>query len=122
MTPEDADASLLKRWNAAVDATRPTLEFHWTSLDAFPHPTYQGGTSQAYSQFSAVLVLFLETPGNVQFLDDNGLLDTEFLYGPLDAQGTITFRSLLASLQNNVLVDSADQTQLQALCHELTCS
>jgi hypothetical protein len=122
MTPEDADTSLLKRWNAAVDTTKPALMFHWTDINQFPHPTFQGGTSAAYSQFAAVFVLFLETPGNVQFLDDNDLLDTSFSYGPLDSQTTVTFRGLLASLQGFALVDAADQAQLQELCRELTCS
>ena len=67
--------ALMTRWNGAVDAVKVPIDFHWPSFDRFPHPTYKGGSSQAYEQFAAVLLKFLQD--NADFLASEDLFQTE---------------------------------------------
>src|SRR5690242_11602833 len=50
-TPVDTTSvqpELMARWNAAVDGTPSSFDFHWTAFTQFPHPTYKGGSAEAY--------------------------------------------------------------------------
>jgi hypothetical protein len=64
---------LLARWNAAADASHPTIDFHWPAFDQFPHPTYKGGTVEAYQEFAGVLLAFFQSGDNFDFLARNNL-------------------------------------------------
>jgi hypothetical protein len=119
----DVQTGLLARWNAAVDATHPAIDFHWTELQNFPAPTFRGGSSEAYSQFAAVLVRFFQTDGNLMFLGDNELLDVSFDSGPAASmQTTVTLRGLARDMMSSSLVDDADKSELAAICFEIRCT
>jgi hypothetical protein len=64
---------LLARWNAAADASHPTIDFHWPAFDQFPHPTYKGGTVEAYQEFARVLLTFFQSGDDFDFLARNNL-------------------------------------------------
>lgn len=70
--------ALMSRWNDAVDAVKPAIDFHWSSFDEFLHPTYKMGTAAAYEQFAAVLLKFLQD--NAEFLESSHLFQTELHY------------------------------------------
>src|SRR5688500_13277717 len=60
-------ASMMARWNHRVHGIQlpmPDGQWHWTffwdEINHFPHPTYKGGSEQAYQAFGQVLVDFLE--------------------------------------------------------------
>jgi hypothetical protein len=119
----DVQTGLLARWNAAVDATHTSIDFHWTELQDFPHPTFRMGSSEAYSQFAAVLVRFFQTDGNLMFLEDNELLDMSFDSGPaVTMPTTVTLRGLARDMMSSSLVDDADKTELGAICFEIRCT
>src|SRR5262249_36098499 len=81
--PADVQAELLKRWNAvAADMTfdLPVVgkaNFKWTEYGNFPHPTFRGGSGEAYGAFAKVLVAFLQKGDNFEYLAKNGLFTTE---------------------------------------------
>jgi hypothetical protein len=78
--PAQVRAELMARWNAAADSVPATLDFHWSTFDQFPHPTYKGGTVEAYQQFAVVLLAFFHAPGNFGFLAQNHLFTLHLTY------------------------------------------
>jgi hypothetical protein len=81
--PADVQAELLKRWNAvAADMTFDVpvvgkANFKWAEYGNFPHPTFRGGSGEAYGAFAKVLVTFLQKGDNFDYLAKNGLFATE---------------------------------------------
>jgi hypothetical protein len=51
--------------------------FKWTEYGNFPHPTFRGGSAEAYAAFAKVLVTFLQKGDNFEYLAKNGLFTTE---------------------------------------------
>jgi hypothetical protein len=105
LTPEKAMAEALTRWNKAaegVTATGPIgkVNFTWAA-DQFPHPTFKGGSAEAYGAFARVLVKFLDAKGNFEFLAENNLFSAPLKYtlaGGNDAKVDWTFAKLIAQL------------------------
>ncbi len=80
---------LMSRWNQAVDSSHATLDFHWQELDEFPHPTFKGGTAQAYGQFASILLAFFQSGDNFDFLAQNHLFTMELRDNTLSGQGDL---------------------------------
>jgi hypothetical protein len=79
--PAVTQAALMMRWNAAAAAADTEgFDFGWTSYDQFPHPTYKGGSPQAYGGFANVLLLFFQSGDNFDFLARNHLFSTRLRY------------------------------------------
>jgi hypothetical protein len=81
-------AELVKRWNAvAADQKFPVpggfgaVNFTWAEYGNFPHPTFRGGSGEAYGAFAKVMVQFLRAGDNFEFMTKNGLFDTELETG-----------------------------------------
>jgi hypothetical protein len=70
----------MARWNAVADGRTSSVNFHWDVFDKFPHPTYKGGTAEAYGEFAEVLAGFFERDDNFDFLERNELFETPLLY------------------------------------------
>jgi hypothetical protein len=76
-------AELLQRWNAvAADMIFDvpifgSISFIWMDYGNFPHPTTKGGSAEAYGAFAKVLVAFLQTGDNFEFLAKNDLFMVE---------------------------------------------
>jgi hypothetical protein len=68
---------VMRRWNAAVDSGTATIDFHWSQVNEFPHPTFKGGTPEAYGQFAAVLLAFFQQGDDFDFLAANHLFTME---------------------------------------------
>lgn len=81
------------RWNA-VAAQRPVqlpapfgqVTFQWDG-EHFPHPTFKGGSPEAYGAFADVLLAFLDAPGNFDLLAANGLFNVTLRSGVAGPQG-----------------------------------
>jgi len=73
-------AALMSRWNATVDALGLTIDFHWRSFDQFPHPTFKGGTVEAYQDFATILLAFFQRSDDFQYLATNNLFMTPLRY------------------------------------------
>ncbi len=89
-----AEAELVKRWNAvaqgmSADLPAPfgTVTFVWKNVDDFPHPTFKGGSAEAYGGFANVLTAFLQQGDNLDFLIDSGLLTAELRTGVAGGSG-----------------------------------
>lgn len=73
-----ATPEVMRRWNASAGA-RPAVavnnppnmkRFVWTD-HGFPHPTYAGGSREAYGAFAEAFLAFLQAEGNFDFLAEN---------------------------------------------------
>jgi hypothetical protein len=73
---------LMDRWNAV--AAGVTVEggwdFKWENFDQFPHPTFKGGSEDAYQKFGDILVALYERDDNFQYMSDNRLFRTPLRY------------------------------------------
>jgi hypothetical protein len=80
---EALEAEMRTRWNVIGPgvAVRGFGYFRWTGPDRFPHPTFKGGSEEAYTAFVKVLVTFLETGDNFEFMQKNDLFDREIGFG-----------------------------------------
>ena len=103
--------ALMTRWNDAVDAVMAPIDFHWPSFEMFPHPTYKGGSSEAYEQFAAVLLKFLQD--NSDFLASEDLFQTELrdIFPSGDVGVRTTFRELAAEFSSTKSGDIPQQTR-----------
>lgn len=86
-TPNTAEqAEITRRWNvsaAGVAAPFPdggTVDFGWDNFEQFPHPTYKGGTTEAYQAFAQVFLDFFSRTDNFEFLKQKGLLNIRLTY------------------------------------------
>jgi len=100
LTPEKAMAEAIVRWNKAsegVTATGPIgkVGFTWEA-DRFPHPTFKGGSAEAYGAFARILVKFLDEKGHFEFLAENNLFTAPLRYG--DTKVDWTFAKLISDL------------------------
>jgi hypothetical protein len=110
-TPIDSD-ELMARWNAVADNSGVAVmgfgTFHWGAFDQFPHPTYKGGSSEAYSKFALVLIAFYEQEDNFDYLANHHL----FTYTLSASLGLMTsFKVLTDTLVGSELVVSAETRQ-----------
>jgi hypothetical protein len=117
---------LMDRWNLAAndfsfywDMAGKEVFFHWLVFDSFPHPTFYGGSQEAYSTFANVLVAFLENTDNFDFLAANGLftlrLRTHGGSGYIDT----TFKGWVESLSTWSIIPVATREKLLALSEQI---
>jgi len=78
-TPE-VEQSLLARWNAVASAPVDGFDFHWSTFNQFPHPTFKGGSAEAYQAFAKVLLAFFDAGDNFDFLARNRLFKLHLIY------------------------------------------
>jgi len=78
-TPE-VEQSLLARWNAVASAPVDGFDFHWSTFIQFPHPTFKGGSAEAYQAFAKVLLAFFDDGDNFDFLAQNRLFKLHLIY------------------------------------------
>lgn len=85
---EKALAEAMARWNAAADGVQVpfpgggrTVGLEWIN-DVFPHPTFKGGSHEAYGAFARVAVKFLDGKGTFDLLADNDLFTHPLRYAP----------------------------------------
>lgn len=86
-SPDTAEqAEITRRWNvSAAGVTAPFLDggtvgFGWDDFEQFPHPTYKGGTTEAYQAFAQVFLDFFSRADNFEFLKQKGLLNIRLTY------------------------------------------
>ncbi len=74
------------RWNKlaeGVTAVSPigVVGFTWEE-NVFPHPTFKGGSENAYGTFAGLLLNYLDAKGNFDYLAENKLFDMPLRYAP----------------------------------------
>jgi hypothetical protein len=117
--PEKARAEMMKRWNTVAKGVTfagpggAAMTFDWTDADKFPHPTFKGGSAEAYGAFAKVLAAFLEDRDNFDYLAKNKLLTAELRYSfPNGKASTWTFEKLVGQLSGaNALGDHDEATR-----------
>ena len=97
---------VMKRWNAVAETMPADLtnakpgfgvvKYTWGQADQFPHPTYKGGSAEAYAGFGRVLLAFLQNEENFKYLADNQLFTAELRY--VFPSGQVTNLGMFAKL------------------------
>jgi hypothetical protein len=115
--PAATEQALMDRWNAAVDAAGTTIDFHWLEYDQFPHPTFKGGSEDAYGEFATVLLQFFQQSDDFDFLANGHLFTTPLLYVFPSGQIGIdtTFQQLAAQLSSSTGFGDTPAATRQAL-------
>src|SRR5262249_9192083 len=88
--------------------------FMWTTFEQFPHPTFKGGSEQAYQTFADLLVAFYGRDDNFAFLANNHLFRIPLRYTISGSQGGTSwqFEKLTDDfLANDWAMISADTKQ-----------
>lgn len=76
------EVEVMKRWNATAGGMTfdipnwGKINFSWT-IGNFPHPTFKGGSAEAYGAFAQVLVAFLKQADNFDYLSSNQMFTAE---------------------------------------------
>src|SRR5438477_7971390 len=111
----------MSRWNAGAKAvTVPfagstvTVDFLWTSYNQFPHPTFKGGSAEAYQAFADTLVAFYGRDDNFAFLANNHLFRIALRYVISSGQNTSwTFEQLTDDFSSNDWASISMATKLK---------
>jgi hypothetical protein len=100
---QEVEQSLLARWNAVATAPVDRFDFHWNTFNQFPHPTFMGGSAEAYQAFAKVLLAFFDDGDNFDFLARNRLFKLHLIYVlPSGQTGVDTnFEALAVYLTNS---------------------
>jgi hypothetical protein len=100
---QEVQQSLLARWNAVASAPVDGFDFGWTAFNQFPHPTFKGGSAEAYQAFAKVLLAFFDDGDNFDFLTRNRLFELDLIYVlPSGQNGVDTnFKELAVYLTND---------------------
>lgn len=77
---QEVEQSLMARWNAVASAPVDGFDFHWSTFNQFPHPTFKGGSTEAYQAFAKVLLAFFDDGDNFDFLARNRLFKLHLIY------------------------------------------
>jgi hypothetical protein len=97
-------AEVVARWNTVADQSPVDLPAPFGRVtftcdgEHFPHPTFKGGSAEAYGAFANVLLAFLQRDGNFDLLAANRLFTVNLRSGVPGPQGPDsgwTFESLL---------------------------
>lgn len=84
MTLNQAEQSMVDRWNQTA-ADNPSSftaggwNFNWPTFNQFPHPTFRGGSLEAYQEFARLLLIYTQTGDNFEFLAGYRLFDVELI-------------------------------------------
>jgi hypothetical protein len=118
---EKALGEAMARWNKAADGVQVpfpggrAVGLEWVN-DAFPHPTFKGGSKEAYGEFARVLVKFLDGKGTFDLLAENDLFAHPLRYGrPGVAETTWTFGKLIADFAQPAAHGDHDDATRKAL-------
>jgi hypothetical protein len=112
---------LVTRWNAVageMPVELPTFDgkgkmkadFVWDGT--FPHPTFKGGTAEAYAAFAKVLLAFFRAKDNFEWLAKNDLFEAELRLGE---RNNPTLAKLAADFSSPTGFGNHDPTTRQAL-------
>jgi hypothetical protein len=101
---------LMSRWNAVADGVmvQGFGNFHWDNFDQFPHPTFKGGSVEAYTRFAEALLAFYEAGDNFQYLTQHKVFTFALHYG---GNQVTTFEALTALVLSNGFELSAEAHQ-----------
>jgi hypothetical protein len=94
------DQELMTRWNQAAASVSTNVSFTWDPFDNFPHPTYKGGTPEAYQGFARVLLAFFQAGDNFAFLAKNELFLLPVYDQLLSGRSEWTFEQLADSFSS----------------------
>jgi hypothetical protein len=107
----------MDRWNAAAAMIVSNYDFQWPQYTEFPHPTFKGGSIEAYQTFAVVFLHFLTQGDNFTFLASNNLftlsLEADYANGQVGL--TTTFEDLATEFASDPNEPAATQMEFASL-------
>ncbi len=102
---------LMDRWNATVESTPTNFvwgtgpAFEWPAFEKFPHPTFKGGSVEAYQTFAILLLAFMRNEENFHYLARNRLFDIGLGYRMANGElgETWCFRELVTQFSSETM-------------------
>jgi hypothetical protein len=95
----ETQQDLMGRWNDVAEGiTVESWDFRWDRFADFPHPTFKGGSSEAYIAFARILVSFYEQDDTFGYLGSSHLFDMPLQMSYAD--GRVAFETSFAKLTN----------------------
>jgi hypothetical protein len=130
---QQVQQDLMSRWNVvAQGVTVPfvgsmgMVDFLWKTYDQFPHPTFKGGSAEAYQRFADLLIAFYERDDNFTFLANNRLFRTALRYTVSGPQGGTewTFEQLTNDFSSNdwAMISAATKQKLTDFATQIRMS
>ena len=122
MTVAEAQQQMVSRWNQTVQDNPSDFyastgfSFIWMSFDQFPHPTFKGGSSQAYREFARLMLAYTQAGDNFEFLTYNHLFEINLhdsTVAPAPGADFGTLRTLIDFLVSNEWVSAETVTGLK---------
>jgi hypothetical protein len=102
----EVQVDLMARWNAvAQGVTVESWNFMWDRFADFPHPTFKGGSAEAYTAFAGILVAFYERDDTFGYLASNKLFDMPLQVSYADDK--VAFETSFAKLTDLLVMDAA---------------
>jgi len=99
----EVQQDLMARWNAVAEGvTVESWDFHWKRFADFPHPTFKGGSDEAYTAFANILVAFYEKDDTFGYLESNKLFDMTLQVSYADEK--VAFETSFAKLTDLVVM------------------
>jgi hypothetical protein len=117
-------AEIISRWNIVANGVPNELPpawamkgFRWED-NHFPHPTFKGGSAEAYGAFAKVLLAFFEQGDNFDFLASNQLFAVNLqsgVAGPSGPDAGWTFARLAQQFSQPGSYGSHDEATRKSL-------
>jgi hypothetical protein len=99
--PAEVQQDLMTRWNAVAETVDvgDFGTFKWEGFDQFPHPTFKGGSEQAYQLFAETLVAFYERADNFEYMTTHKCFSITLRY--VFSSGQTGFQTSFAALTDD---------------------
>jgi hypothetical protein len=112
----ETQQTLMSRWNAVAQGvtTSDGFDFLWNAYDKFPHPTFKGGSAEAYQKFATILIAFYQSGDNFDFLTKNELFRVTLSSTLVNGNPGVdtTFEQITTLLSSDPPVSADDQQTL----------
>jgi hypothetical protein len=110
----EVQQDLMARWNAVAGGITPEgWNFHWDPFANFPHPTFKGGSAEAYTAFAKILLAFYEKDDTFGYLESNKLFDMTLQVSYAD--GKVAFETSFTKITDLLVTSELPMLPADAL-------
>ena len=116
---------VMTRWNIVADgrtvqAHGIEFNFLWNEQDLFPHPTFKGGSQEAYETFAKIFIDFFADADNLDYVKTNRLQRVELIAVVGDNVGIRTsFYKLVDDFSTDDVVSEDSREKIKKIGHVL---
>jgi hypothetical protein len=114
-------SEVMNRWNEVaagrtVSTQGTEFDFLWNEQNDFPHPTYKGGSIEAYELFAKIFIDFFEDADNLNYVKENKLQSVEIISTVGNTVGVRTsFLDLADYFATNEMVSKESRLKIREI-------